>query len=267
MAASQIDRVFAALDLLSHNATGATLADIAAALSMPRSGAHRLLADLIRLGYARQDEAGRYGLTTRLASLAFRHLSASGVTDAARPILDGLARLSGDLVRLSVTDGERQIWVAKAQGARPGLIFDPQMGEAAHPSAMATGLAWLARLPEAEALRIALASGLAPTDAYGPNAPRTPAELIERLAQTRRLGHALAVESSAPGMSAIAAAILHPGDGRVLGTISIGGPSARLTPERLAALSPALTEAAAALAAGRAGSALLSSTLSGGAAR
>jgi DNA-binding IclR family transcriptional regulator len=67
-------------------------------------------------------------------------------------------------------------------------------------------------------------------------------------------------------MSAIAAAILHPGDGRVLGTVSMGGPSARLTPERVDALSPALKEAAAALAAGRAGSALLSSSLSGGAA-
>jgi DNA-binding IclR family transcriptional regulator len=182
MAASQLDRAFAGLDLLSHHATGATLADITAALSMPRGGAHRLLADLTRLGYARQDEAARYGPTTRLAALAFRHLSVSGVTDAAQPILDRLARLSGDMVRLSVTDGERQVWVAKAQGARPALISAPRMGEAAHPSAMATGLAWLARPPEAEALRIALAAGLAPTDAHGSNAPRTPAELIERLA-------------------------------------------------------------------------------------
>jgi IclR family acetate operon transcriptional repressor len=258
---SQLDRAFGALDLLSGSEAGATLQDVVDGLQMPKSGAHRLMIDLGRLGFVRRDATGRYRLTTGLLRLAFRHLAATGTVDAVQPVLDRLAALSGDLVRLSVTDHRHQVWVAKAQGARSGLIFDAQTGEAAHLSSMATGLAWLAFLPEEEAVRLATAQGLAEPNEYGPNAPRTVQDLLARLSETRRRGYALALDSSAPGMSAIAAPVRHPRHGTVVGTISIGGPSARLTEARLIELAPAVLEAAAALSDCAAGSAWLAPAL------
>jgi IclR family transcriptional regulator, acetate operon repressor len=259
MVGTQLDRAIGLLELLAGQGAGLSLGEIADRLGLPKSGAHRLLAELGRLGLVRQDGTGRYGLTLMLVSLAFRHLAASGIVDAAQPILDALAREAGELVRLSVTNGERQVWVAKAQGARSGLIFDPQMGDAAHLSAMATGLAWLARLDDATALRLATAEGFAPPDVFGPRAPRTVADFLGRLEQTRRCGYAIALDSSAPGMSAIAAAVMHPCRHAVLGTVSIGGPSARLTEARLEALVPGLIAAATELSACCAGSAYLAS--------
>jgi DNA-binding IclR family transcriptional regulator len=240
------ERCLRALELLAENPVGLALAHATEALEMPKSGAHRLLADLMRMGYAAQDGAANYHLTPRLVSLALRHLGALGTVDAAQPVLDALAAQSGELVRLSVTDGTRQIWVAKAQGARSGLIYDPQMGDAAHLASMATGLAWLATLPHAQALALVAEQGLQPRDP-GANAPKSLAEVEARLQQARAQGYATAIDASAPGMSAIAAPIRHPGSGAVLGTVSIGGPSIRLTPDRLAALAPALLDAARAL--------------------
>lgn len=257
---SQLDRASAALDFLAELPGGAALQEIADALAMPKSGAHRLMADLVRLDLVRRDPAGRFTLGSRLLRLAFRHLAATGTVDAAQPILQRLAELSGDLVRLSVTDDGRQVWIAKAQGARAGLIYDPQMGEAAHLASMATGHAWLAFLPEEQALRLATTQGIDRPET-GPNAPRSVADLLARLAETRERGHAIALDSSAPGMSAIAAPVRHPRHGAVLGTVSIGGPSSRLTEARLRDLAPPLMEAAAALSDCVAGSAWLAPAL------
>lgn len=243
MSFSHAERSLRALELLAHSAQGQALAEIAEALAMPKSGAHRLLGELVRLGYAAQDARGGYHLTPRLISVAFRHLASLGTVDAAQPVLEGLAETSGELVRLSVTDGARQVFVAKAQGARGGLIYDPQMGEAAHLASMATGLAWLAQMSDAEAVARVEAQGLA-APGTGPNAPRDITDLRQRIARTRADGVAQAIDSSAPGMSALAAAITHPASGACLGTVSIGGPSARLTPARMAALREPLRHAA-----------------------
>lgn len=260
MTGSLLDRALGALEYLSRFERGAPLQAVADDLGMPKSGAHRLLNDLVRLGYVHQDQAaGRYRLTARLLSIAFRHLTATGIVDAAQPALDRLARRSGELVRLSVTDGDRQIWVAKAQGARPGLIFDPQMGDAAQLSCMATGHAWLACLSNEEAMRLVSAQGFGSADAFGPSAPQTVGDLLEALERARSLGYAAVVDSSAPGTSALAAAIRHPETGAVLGTVSVGGPSVRLTPHRIEALAPAVKETAGELAECRAASGYLMS--------
>lgn len=243
MTFNHTERALNALELLSEAPAGLSLASVAAGLRMPKSGAHRLMAELVRMGYAGQDETGRYHLTARLVSVAFRHLAALGTVDAAQPILDQLAAMSGELVRLSVTDGTRQVWVAKAQGARIGLIYDPQMGDAAHLASMATGIAWLSTLDEVTALRLVTQQGLTAPD-LGPNAPTTIPEVLARIVEAQSQGYATAIDSSAPGMSAIAAAIRHPATGEAIGTVSIGGPSTRLAPGRLAELAPALLEAA-----------------------
>ena len=57
----------------------------------------------------------RYHLSTKLVAMGFRYLSGSGA-DIVQPVLDRLARETGELVRLGVIEGERQIWIAKSQG-------------------------------------------------------------------------------------------------------------------------------------------------------
>jgi len=49
-----LERTLGILELLSQHGEGMELAAIADQLNIPRSAVHRLLADLVRLGYVRQ---------------------------------------------------------------------------------------------------------------------------------------------------------------------------------------------------------------------
>lgn len=258
MAANIVERAFSIVELLARNPSGVGLTAIADELALPKSAAHRLLAELARLRYVRQDdETSRYHLSTRLLSLSFRHLAASGVVDIAQPVLDRLARDTGELARLAVADGDRLTWVTKAQGARAGLRYDPDMGQDVALFCTATGQAWLSTFDDEHAVQLVAAQGFGRLDEFGPAAPRTISRLLECLNRARAQSYAFVVESAGVGTSALAAAIRHPTTGRAIGTVNITGPSSRLTEPRLRALAPLVLIAAEELSHASVGSDLL----------
>lgn len=246
-----LERGLSALELLAGNAAGLPLQKVAETLGIPPSATHRMLNCLVEQGYVRQEhQHGNYILALKVVSLALRHLSQCSLVDLARPVLERLAGLSGELVRLSIVDADRLVWVSKAQGARSGLRYDPDAGAEAKLCCTASGLAWLSCLSNEQALELVYRQGLARPGEYGPNAPTTVEDLLARLQRARQQGYASVDESFEAGAAAVAAAIRAPQQG-VVGVISIAGPSVRLGTERMAALVPALLEAADELAATR----------------
>ncbi len=251
-----LDRGLAILELLAQHPDGLPLAQIADELEMPRSVCHRLLADLKQRGYVRQPRAqGDYAMTTKLMSLGLAYLSTSGIVDIAEPLIERVAQQSGELVRLAIIDGDRLTWVAKSQGARKGLRYDPDMGTDARLSCTATGHAWLLTLTDERALELVSQQGFGAPKDYGPNAPTTVQALLKMLHAARERGYSMIDEVFAPGMTAMAAPVCERGK-PALGVISIAGPRARLSVERMQTLAPALLQAAADLAATRGVSAL-----------
>ena len=249
MAGSQIERALSLLESLTADPGGMPMQTLADQLHIPKSATHRMLAELIRLGYVRQDpHTSRYQLSTKLVALGFRYLASSGA-DVVQPILDRLAQDSGELVRLGVIDGDRLTWIVKSQGARSGLRYDPDMGRDAPLFYTASGHAWLASLSDAEALVLVERQGVADPADFGPNAPRSNIELLERLRLAREHGYAWVVESSSVGMSALAALVRDPRSDKAIGVLSVAGPSARLPEARMHELAPHLLEAAAELSA------------------
>jgi DNA-binding IclR family transcriptional regulator len=243
-----LDRGLNILELLVEHPDGVPLAAIADELEMPRSVCHRLLADLKQRGYVRQlREHGDYALTTKLVSLGLSFLSASGIVDMAEPLIERVARESGELVRLAIVDGDRLTWVAKAQGARKGLRYDPDMGMDAKLSCTATGYAWLLTLSDERALELVSRQGFGSPKDFGPHAPTTVQALLEVLHAARARGYAVIDEVFAPGMTAMAAPVRRR-DRPALGVISIAGPRTRLTLERMHQLGPTLLAAAHELA-------------------
>ncbi|WP_136068550.1 IclR family transcriptional regulator [Modicisalibacter radicis] len=243
MAGSLIERTLRVLETLSSEPDGIPLQRLAERLEIPKSAAHRICNELIRLGYARQEtRTGHYRLSTRLVALGFRYLGSTGASDVLQPILDRLAAETGELVRLGVIEGDRQTWIAKAQGSRTGLRYDPDMGREAPLRYTASGQAWLASLDDHTALTL-LARQDDDPERFGPNAPRTDAELLERLALARERGYTCCVDSSALGTSAFGAVIRHPIKHHPIGVISVAGPSVRLTESRMHELAPKLLQA------------------------
>mgnify|MGYP001615574868 FL=1 len=241
-----LDRGLALLEHLAAHPDGVPLASLAAELDIPLSACHRLLATLQTRGYVRQARAqGDYLLTTRLASLGLGYLSGAGVVDIAEPVLERLAQRTGELVRLSIVDGERLTWVAKAQGMRKGLRYDPDMGQDARLSCTASGHAWLLTMSDEDALKRVLQQGMGGPADYGPRAPTTVKALLGFLHAARVRGYAVIDEVFAPGMSALAVPVLRRGE--AVGVISVDGPRQRLTPERIHEFAHELLPAAAAL--------------------
>ena len=259
------DRAISIIELLAHQPEGMAMSEVAEQLGIPRTATHRLLHDLKDMGYVRQErEGGRFALTTKMVSLALGYLSASGVTDIAQPLLDRLAAATGELVRLAVVDGDDLVWVAKAQGARSGLRYDPDAGMTVYLPATANGLAWLACLGEERVLQLIARQGLQPQRTLGPTAPTTLSQVLERVEQTRRQGYGLVMEAYEQGTCAVAAAILRPRTGEPVGTVSIAGPSVRLTEARLRELAPLVQACARELGVASVGSPIFAGARAGG---
>jgi len=241
-----LDRGLSLLEHLSNHPGGSPLALMASELGMPLSACHGLLGDLQRRGYVRQSrKQGEYMLTTKVAAMGLGYLSNAGIVDIAEPLLERLAQTCGELVRLSIVDGDHLTWVAKAQGKRHGLRYDPDMGMDAQLSCTSSGHAWLLTMSDERALELVTRQGFGAPANYGPKAPITVKALLGFLHAARVRGFAMIDEVFAPGMCAMAAPVLRRKE--AIGVISIAGPKSRLTPVRMLELAPALLDAAAQL--------------------
>lgn len=243
-----LEKSLAILEYLTLYPHGVGLAQIATDLHQLRSGCHRTLQMLIGLGYVRQlPQRGDYALTTRLASMGLRFLSKSGVVDIAQPVIDRLAQATEELVRLAIVDGERLTLVAKAQGARSGLLYDPDMGIDLRLSCSAAGQAWLMTLPEDVAIACVSRQGMGAPKHYGPNAPTSIKALLKLLEGHRKRRFSTVQDAYAPGMSSMAAPVQRVGE-PATGVLVIAGPSSRLTAKRMLQFGPAMLAAAQELA-------------------
>jgi DNA-binding IclR family transcriptional regulator len=247
-AVGTVERVLRILETLASAPEGMPLVALADELELPRSACHRLLAELVRCGYVRQLRAqGDYALTTRLPALGLSYLGGAGIVDVAQPIIDGVAEVSGELVRLALVDGTRLTFVAKAQGARYGLRYDPDMGIDVRLSCSAGGHAWLMTLSEERATELVAMQGFGDPKQYGPKAPTTFKALMKILEEDRKRGFSMMSEMYAPGMTAMAAPVMRRGQGAVA-VITLAGPLQRLTVQRMTELGKPLMAAAAELA-------------------
>ncbi|MEQ1649126.1 MAG: IclR family transcriptional regulator [Hyphomicrobiaceae bacterium] len=239
-----LERGLGILECLAGQPEGLPLGAIADRLKIPPSATHRLLIELVDYGYVRQvRDQGDYALSTKLVAMVLDYMGATGIVDFAQPVLDRLAQESGEFVRLAVIDGERLTWVARSQGARRGLRYDPEIDATVRLSCTASGQAWLMTLSDVRALALVKRQGFGATGDYGPNAPASATDLARQLALARKRGYALTVDSFGVGLSSIAVPVRR-GSDAVIGVLSIAGPTARLDAKRLAGFAPELHTAA-----------------------
>lgn len=247
MTVAAVDRCLTILEALAGEKEPAEITDLAQRLDMPASAAHRTLATLVDRGWVvRHSGTQRYALSLRMSTLAFRNLDARAVPDVVQSVLDKLARETREYCRLAIVEGEDLVWVARAQGAVSGLRYDPEMGQEIVLHATANGKAWLATMPEAEALRIVCARGFTARRPLGPNSATNVDEFRARLSETRERGFATSIEEAEAGTGAVAVPFFSgPEAGApVAGTMSVAGPLLRITPERCGDLADALKRAA-----------------------
>lgn len=252
MTVAAIDRCLSILETLAGAREAVELSELATRLDLQPSAVHRAITTLVNRGWVVQDaETQRYALSLRLSTLAFRNLEARAVPDIVQSVLDKLALHTREYCRLAIREGTDLVWVARAQGATGALRYDPDMGQEIILHATANGKAWLATLDEEEALQIVYARGFEASRALGPNSVRTIDDLRESLRQVREKGYATSIEEAEAGAVALAVpfrADTVPG-APIAGTLSVAGPTLRITPARHQELADMLHEAAEEVAA------------------
>lgn len=242
-----LSRGLAVLETLSASTDGVSLGQVAEATGLPKSAAHRILRNLVTDGYVRQvDPSGDYTLTLKIVSAALRYLAGSTIADIATPILQELAAQSNQLVRLSLSDHDRLVWVARFQGASSGLRYDPDVdqGQEVPLDASASGFAWLSTLSDSDVLRLVAINAAPRRHQTGPAVPRTIEDVLAFVHEARAKGYSEIHDTNEIGIAAVAAPLYDAHAQLSWGAVSIAGPSVQLTKERISSLVGPLQSAA-----------------------
>jgi DNA-binding IclR family transcriptional regulator len=230
-----------AIDVLEHlHDAGAPrgITEIANALGLPKSSAHRLLKTLVRRGFAEQEASGRYRTGPALIALGLGARDRDPIVALARPVLESEAEALGETVFLTAARGRDIVVLDKAEG-RGFLRAAPTVGQRVPIAATAVG-------------RLAMAFDPArfPLSAHPP-APYTPATQLDLAAVAREIerarcdGFAINRGEWIEGLAVVAAPIFAAVEPPLLaGAIAVAAPTARLD-----ALGPLAVAARAAAAA------------------
>ncbi len=231
----------AILEILADSSDGLKITAVSKRLGLNKAIPHRHLNLLESEGYVER-RGDNYFLTFKVGALGLRQLRGAHIDDWAQPVLDQLARDSGELVHLAAYDEGQLSWIAMAQGTRQGLRLDPAAGDQAPLISTASGRAVLSTYDEVE-LRKLLAT-VEPVR-LTPHTITEPSALAQRIRVARKAGFAVVIDERELGVSAVAAPVSSPRPGgRPLGALSVAGPTARLDKQRLKVIGAQVVKAA-----------------------
>lgn len=141
---SMVERMTLILDAFDGRSTRLTLEDVARRTHLPRSTAHRILDQLVRLSWLEHTPFG-YRLGQRALGLGGRDGGFEEIRVAAAPLLHELLVKTGMVVHLAVLDGADVYYLDKVGGRFAAAVPSRVGGRApAHSTALGKALlAWL----------------------------------------------------------------------------------------------------------------------------
>lgn len=230
-----VDRALVILEMLAADGElGVT--EIAKTLDVHKSTVSRLVATLEEHGLVEQvSDRGRYQLSLGVVRLAGSVRGRLDLVTESRAASRGLAAATGETVNLVILSGLEALYLDQAS-SESALQIHNWPGKRNPVYSTANGRVLLAWLDRAEVDRVVTAL----LDANGVFAGQTeatitdPAALPGILSTVREQGYAVVIGELELGLTAIAAPIRGM-SGTVIGSLSVSGPSFRLTDERLAA--------------------------------
>lgn len=212
------------------------LKDVMEQTGLERSTSYRLLACLCDEQFVEKDPTTRhYHLGLAAMQLGFASSQRLPLVETYRPVMQRLARISGDTVFLVARQGDYAVCLHREEGSFPVKITTTVVGGIRPLGIGAGGNALLAALGDDEVEQIYQRQRAA-FDGVSLSWPA----LRKSLAQTRKLGYSQTLDIITPGISAVGALI--PLEGQPFAAISIGAISPRMPPERRAELGRMLRE-------------------------
>jgi DNA-binding IclR family transcriptional regulator len=198
-----VERAALLLDALAASRQPQSLADLARALSLPRSSVHGLLATLVALGLARRNGDAEFSLGPKPLQWADAYAARSDVLRAFDAHVDRVPALGTETVMLATLEGADVIYLACRQGSR-ALAVNFRVGGRFPAACTSSGKAMLATLPDA-VVRERLGPG--PLPRLTRHGVGTVPALLRQLDGFRHQGWAVDDEETAEGMQCFGAAI------------------------------------------------------------
>jgi len=205
---------------------GAGVSELATYLELPKSTVHNYLSTLEEDEYITKED-GQYYVGVRFLELGAYVRKRQKIYEIAHPEVERLAEETEELTNLLVEEHGKGIYLQRARVAQ-AVQVEAHVGTRVPLHCTALGKCILAHLPEQRVESIIDREGLDPVT---PNTVTNREKLSSQLEQIREQGYALDDEERIEGLRCVAAPILS-NDDRVLGSISVSGPSNRIRGER-----------------------------------
>lgn len=224
---NSVEHAIRLVELLAVSENGLGVSQMAHSLDLPRATVYRLLKTLAQREWVIQEDK-TYRLSFRLAGLFHGVGAGAGAALAERmtPLLHRLVDKTGETAHFAALDGDRVVYLAKVDSPHPIRMFS-EIGWRGPLHASGAGKVLLAGTDAAFLSRIC-DQGL---ERFTPQTIVEKEKLEEALLQIREQGYALDAEELIDGLTCIAVPVRS--GTKILGALSISGPSARLgDPER-----------------------------------
>lgn len=205
---------------------GAGVSELADHTGLPRSTVHNYLSTLEQEEYVVND-GGHYEVGIRFLELGAYARNRKKIYEIANPEVQRLAEETGELANFLIEEHGRGTYLQRARGDQ-AVQVEAHVGTRVSLHSTALGKSILAHLPESRVEEVIEVHGLEPVT------PRTITDrdrLFERLETIRERGYALDDGERLEGLRCVAVPILSTED-RVLGAVSVSGPSHRIRDDR-----------------------------------
>lgn len=232
---SAIGKVAAVVEAL---ASEQRIAEIVRVTGLPASTVHRILRELVQLGWARDDGDHGYLLGARLLSLAGQASNRNTLSRIAHPILRELGYRTGHTVHFALLSGDEAVYIDKIDG-RGSYHMRSRIGLAIPLHCTAIGKAILATMSGDELRATLNRTG---TTARTDRTIRDRDVFVQHLADVRSQGYAVDDEENEAHTRCIGTAVFDH-RGLPLGGLSLSALAFDLDLDRLRRLAPLVVSA------------------------
>lgn len=228
----------AIINLLAAHKGGMRLTDLVTYVDLPRGTVVRLLSVMIDEHVVRHSADGRYYLGAQCAVWGADFLSDLELREVASDVMAQLADVGSETCHLGVRDGKSVLYIDKVESPHSLRMYS-RIGGKNPLHCTGLGKALLAYVPGDE-LEAYLAE---PLERRTANTIVSPEVLRAELQRIRDRGYAVDDVENEVGVRCVGAPIFdHNGD--LVGSISLAGPTMRMTWERIEQLIEPVTKAA-----------------------
>ncbi|HLA87374.1 MAG TPA: IclR family transcriptional regulator [Anaerolineales bacterium] len=224
-----IHRAIAILDCFRDIQPQLGVREIARQLELHPSTVGRMLTTLTSLEILTQDkETHRYRMGSKVLKWSSVYISSVDLRVEARPYMEELHRATQETVHLDIPDGVTRICIERIESPHR-LRWVARIGERMPYYASASGKVLLSFMPLEQQKAILKST---PLEKLTANTTTDPKVLSQELELIRKHGYAISEGERVEGVSCVAAPIFETA-GKIIGAITISGPTARFSEQKI----------------------------------